>query len=185
MVKKYGGIVPLGILAIILVLAGCNKQKSTLEQTAPKAPVDTTSKAPQPAAADTSENASYKEAQLDAELQRQVKEKLAPIYFDYNSFQLSSDAINQLGIAGQFLKEHETMRVLVEGNCDERGSAEYNMGLGENRARVAKEYLVSYGIPTSRIEITSYGKERPAVPNCSNDPCHAKNRRDEFKVISK
>ncbi|MDD5674372.1 MAG: OmpA family protein, partial [Chitinivibrionales bacterium] len=73
----------------------------------------------------------------------------------------------------------------VEGNCDERGSAGYNMGLGENRARVVKEYLVSYGIPASRIEITSYGKERPAVPNCTDDPCHAKNRRDEFKVLSK
>jgi peptidoglycan-associated lipoprotein len=184
--RTYGKFLTVGLVVAIAFLSGCNKQKSTLQQTPPKAPpVDTSFKAPEPMKVDTSENAAYREAQLEAELQRLVQEKLKAVYFEYNSFRLSDEAISQLGIAGQFLKEHETMRVLIEGNCDERGSAEYNMGLGENRARVVKEYLVNYGLPGSRIEITSYGKERLAAPGCSDDACHAKNRRDEFKVIAK
>lgn len=186
MIHKGSCFMAVVLVAALAFFCGCNKQKSTLQQTVPKAPAaDTSFKAPTPMNIDTSENAAYREAQLEAELQRLVAEKLAPVYFEYNSFRLSSDAINQLAIAGQFLKERETMRVLVEGNCDERGSAEYNMGLGENRARVIKEYLVNYGVAAGKIEITSYGKERPVVSGCTDDGCHAKNRRDEFKVLSK
>ena len=120
MVKKYGTIFAIGLISVLIALGGCNKQKSTLQQEVPKAPaVDTSFKAPQPMVIDTSENAAYKEAQLEAELQRQVQEKLVPVYFEYNSFQLSSDATNQLGTAGQFLKEHETMRITpFKGKAD-------------------------------------------------------------------
>jgi peptidoglycan-associated lipoprotein len=119
------------------------------------------------------------------DLDAKMKEIFLPIYFAYDKYDLSPEAINRLQMVATFLKDHPTLRILIEGNADERGSAEYNVGLGDNRARSAKNYLTGYGIPADKIETTSYGKERPAFPNCGEDePCHAKNRRDEWKKIS-
>ena len=74
---------------------------------------------------------------------------------------------------------------MAEGNADERGSSEYNMGLGENRARAVKNYLTGYGIDASRIETTSYGEERTARTGCgSDDACHQENRRVEWTVLA-
>jgi peptidoglycan-associated lipoprotein len=85
-----------------------------------------------------------------------------------------------------FLKDHPSVRLMAEGNADERGSSEYNMGLGENRAKAVKNYLTSYGISSDRVETTSYGRERPANSNCGeDDACHAKNRRVEWRVLAK
>ena len=72
-------------------------------------------------------------------------------------------------------------RVVIEGHCDERGSSEYNIGLGEKRARAVQSYLISYGIDRNRLDVTSLGKERPVASSCSDDFCHAKNRRCEWK----
>ncbi len=124
---------------------------------------------------------SFKVEDLDA----QMAGIFLPIYFAYDKFDLSPDAINRLQAIATFMKDHPTLRVLIEGNADERGSAEYNVGLGNNRAQAAKNYLTGYGIDGSKLETTSYGKERPVNPNCGGDePCHSKNRRDEWKKIS-
>ena len=96
-----------------------------------------------------------------------MKGIFVPIYFAFDKFDLSDNAITSLGKIASFLKENSSVRILIEGNADEIGSDEYNMGLGEKRARVAKKYLINYGISDNRLEITSYGKERPAVPNCA------------------
>jgi peptidoglycan-associated lipoprotein len=75
---------------------------------------------------------------------------------------------------------------MAQGHADERGSSEYNMGLGENRAGAVRSYLTSYGITTDRVETTSYGEERPVSFNCnSDDNCHSQNRRVEWQVLSK
>lgn len=76
---------------------------------------------------------------------------------------------------------------MAEGNCDERGSSEYNMGLGENRARAVQSYLSNYGISADRVQTTSYGEERPARSGCGKgeDECHAQNRRVEWQVLAK
>jgi peptidoglycan-associated lipoprotein len=79
---------------------------------------------------------------LDAEL-RQI---LQTIYFDFDKSDLRPDAISKLEAIARYLQAHPSVRVLAEGHCDERGSAEYNMGLGENRAKAVKKYLTSYGI---------------------------------------
>jgi peptidoglycan-associated lipoprotein len=107
---------------------------------------------------------------LDAEL-RQV---LQTIYFDFDKFDLRPDAISRLEAIARYLQGHPTVRVLAEGHCDERGSAEYNMGLGENRAKTVKKYL------------TSYGKERLIKMGCgADDMCHEANRRVEWQVLAK
>jgi peptidoglycan-associated lipoprotein len=161
---------------------GCKKQQTTLEEPKPEP-------TPPPpvviAEPDTSDNVSFNEADLDAEFRRKVEENMQTIYFDYNSYSLKPVEIEKLGTAGAFLMEYPTSRILVEGHCDERGSSEYNMGLGENRARVVKEYLVNYGIPANRLEITSWGKERPVTPGCVDESCHSRNRRAEYKVLSR
>ena len=124
---------------------------------------------------------SFKVEDLDA----QMAGIFLPIYFAYDKYDLSSEAIGTLQNIASFLKEHPEVRILIEGNADERGSAEYNVALGDNRARAAKNYLVNYGISADRLETTSYGKERPVNPNCAGDEsCHSKNRRDEWKRIS-
>jgi peptidoglycan-associated lipoprotein len=105
-------------------------------------------------------------------------------FFAYDDFSLSSDAKSILVGDARFLKANPAMRVKIEGHCDERGTSEYNLGLGERRAASARSYLVSRGIAASRIETISYGKERPFDPGHSED-AWAKNRRAHFVVLSK
>jgi len=81
------------------------------------------------------------------------------------------------------LKDNPNVMVRIEGHCDERGTIEYNLSLGEKRAASAKKYMTDMGIDAGRIQTISYGKERPAVTG-SNESAWAKNRRDEFKIIS-
>ena len=111
---------------------------------------------------------------------------LVPIYFDYDKADLMPDAINALGRIANSLREFQSVRLMAEGNADERGTSAYNMGLGETRARAVRDYLVSYGVEAGRIDVTSYGKERPANPNCGgDDACHSKNRRVEWRLVAR
>lgn len=106
---------------------------------------------------------------------------LSTIYFDYNSFELSSQAQATLDRDIGYLREKPSLRVLLEGNCDERGTEEYNQALGERRALSAREYLINQGISASRIDVISYGELRPAVEG-NSESAWGKNRRVEFKV---
>jgi len=169
------------VIGFLIIIGGCKKQQTTIE---PPPPPPVEEPPPPPPPIDTTPEVRFDPAELEAEFQRKVNENLKTIFFDYDSYAFKSGVTDQLAIAGNFLMEHSTVRVLIEGHCDERGSSEYNMGLGENRARVVKEYLQNYGIPSNRMEITSWGKEKPASYGCTNDGCHAQNRRAEFKVLS-
>ena len=174
------------VIAIVLfTLVGCKKQTTTLNDTAVNtAPVDTSFSEPKGFDdVDTSDDASFTGAELDSAMQALVKENMKPIYFGYNSSSLTEDEKSQLSAAGSFMLEYPDLRVLVEGHCDERGSSEYNMGLGENRARQVKEYLINFGVESIRFETTSWGKERPEMTGCGDESCHKMNRRAEFKVI--
>ena len=173
----------IAFLVLLLMLSGCRKKVTTLEE--PKPEAEEVYVEPEPVEIDTSDDVSFNEAELEAEFQRKVNDNLRTIYFKYDSYVLSQESIEKLAVAGSFLMEHSNLRVLIEGHCDERGSSEYNMGLGENRSRVVKNYLANYGIPAIRLEITSWGKERPVNYGCTDDGCHLKNRRAEFKVLSK
>ncbi len=174
------------VAAMAIAVGGCRTQQTTLEQAPPPPPPDTAFAVPvEMAPMDTSDDAVFREAELEAELQRKVNEVLKPVYFEFNSYQLSQGSIERLVQVASFLTEYPQLRVLAEGHCDERGSAEYNMGLGENRAKAVREYLVNYGIDTYRCETTSYGKERPVRTDCADEGCHGQNRRVEFKVLGR
>lgn len=175
----------LAVAVGLIAFSGCAKKKvTTLKEPAPVVEPEPYVE-PEPVQIDTSDDVSFDEAELEAEFQRKVQENLQTVYFGYDSYVLTQESIEKLAIAGNFLREYSTLRILIEGHCDERGSSEYNMGLGENRSRVLKNYLRNYGIPANRVEITSWGKERPVTYNCIDDACHYKNRRADFKVLSK
>jgi peptidoglycan-associated lipoprotein len=100
-------------------------------------------------------------------------------YFDYDSANIRPDAQTALQRTADFLKGYPNARVTIEGHCDERGSTEYNLALGQRRANAVKEYLVSLGIPADHLSTTSWGKEKPFCTD-STETCYAQNRRGHF-----
>lgn len=106
------------------------------------------------------------------------------IYFDFDRSELTSDAKETLQKNAEAMKGSAKMRVLVEGHCDERGTNEYNIALGERRARTALDYMVANGISRSRLEVKSWGEERP-LDDGRDDSAYARNRRGEFVILEK
>jgi peptidoglycan-associated lipoprotein len=101
------------------------------------------------------------------------------VFFEYDSFDLRPDAQQQIAANADFLKQHPNLRFNVEGHCDERGSTEYNLALGDSRAAAVKEALVRGGVPANNIGTSSAGKEKPFC-NESNEQCWQQNRRGHF-----
>ena len=106
------------------------------------------------------------------------------VYFDYDSSNLSDSGRSVLKTNAEFLKSNAGMVALVEGHCDERGTVEYNLALGQRRAAVVREYYITLGVPADSVGTISYGKEKPAVPGNSEE-AWAKNRRAVTKVRNK
>ena len=100
-------------------------------------------------------------------------------YFDYDKADIRPDAREALSKTADFLKAHPQVKVTIEGHCDERGSTEYNLGLGDRRASATKQYLVSLGVTADRLSTVSFGKEKPFCMD-HNEPCWQQNRRGHF-----
>jgi peptidoglycan-associated lipoprotein len=113
-----------------------------------------------------------------AEANRLAHERgwLRDAFFNYDEASLSADAQEALTVSAQWLKNNPNYRLTVEGHCDERGTEQYNLALGDRRANVAKDYLVTLGVDASRIQTVSYGEERPFETG-SSDAAWAQNRR--------
>ncbi len=109
---------------------------------------------------------------------------LQTVYFDYNSAALTSDSKSTLKANAEFLKSNKAIEVQVEGHCDERGSVQYNIALGEKRAKAVKEYLTALGIAGKRLSTISFGKERP-VGFGHDETAWGKNRRGNFVITAK
>jgi peptidoglycan-associated lipoprotein len=109
---------------------------------------------------------------------------LKAVFYELDSAELSSDAQRALQENAGVLKQYASWQITIEGHCDERGTAEYNLGLGERRALTARDYLVSLGIPAARLKIVSYGKEFPFDP-AHHEAAWAKNRRAHFVITAK
>ena len=109
---------------------------------------------------------------------------LGTIYFDYDRAAIRTDAQATLDANASWMKKFRTAKVLIEGHCDERGTEEYNLALGEKRAKATQDYLLSLGIASDRIKIISYGKSQPIDPG-HNEMAWQKNRRAQFLVIEK
>jgi peptidoglycan-associated lipoprotein len=109
---------------------------------------------------------------------------LGTVYFDYDRALIRDDAKPVLDTNAAWLKKFRTAKILVEGHCDERGTEEYNLALGEKRAKAAQDYLLSMGIASDRIKIISYGKSQPINPG-HDEAAWQMNRRAQFLVIEK
>ena len=106
------------------------------------------------------------------------------MFFDLDQSSIRDDARATLARNAEFLKRWTSTRINVEGHCDERGTAEYNLGLGERRAAAVKDYLVSLGISGDRINVVSKGKEEPQCTD-KNESCWQQNRRGHFLFTAK
>jgi peptidoglycan-associated lipoprotein len=105
-------------------------------------------------------------------------------FFEYNDSALSADAQTALTTSANWLKKNPQYNLLIEGHCDERGTEQYNLALGDRRANQAKEYLVTLGVDASRIRTVSYGEERPFDPG-HDEAAWSKNRRDHLVLVGK
>jgi len=103
------------------------------------------------------------------------------VIFDYDKADIRADQVSVLQGNAAWLKANANVRFTIEGHCDERGSEEYNLGLGDRRSNVVKEFLIGQGIPANRINTISYGEERPVCRE-QTEECYTKNRRAHFAV---
>jgi peptidoglycan-associated lipoprotein len=150
---------------IALTVTGCR----------PKAPI-----AKEPAVTEDTQKAAAEEPSLRGKEYKEVPE-LVTVYFDLDQSTLRSDAREILQKNYDALRDHKDWEVLVEGNCDERGTTEYNLGLGQRRAAAVRAYYISLGVSGNRIATLSYGKEKPLCDQ-HNDDCWSKNRRADTKA---
>ncbi len=114
--------------------------------------------------------------QTDAEL---FAQNMKDVFYPYDSYDISQEYQQALQADARFLQQHPNMKFTIEGHCDERGSTEYNLALGDNRANAAKQALISLGVSADRIRTISYGKEKPFCTE-SNESCWQQNRRAHF-----
>jgi len=106
------------------------------------------------------------------------------VLFDFDKYNIRDDARPTLDAIASYLKQNAQVNITIEGNCDERGTNEYNLALGERRAKSARDYLSSLGVSPSRISVVTYGEEKPVCTE-QNETCWQKNRRDHFVASGK
>ena len=106
------------------------------------------------------------------------------VYFEFDSFDIQPQYYEVLRQKAELLKQYPSVRIRIEGNCDERGTEEYNLALGGRRARAAYDYLLRMGVNPAQMETISFGKERPAVMGTGPETW-AKNRRDDFQILTR
>lgn len=106
---------------------------------------------------------------------------LQKIHFDFDKYNIKSEFEGTLKSNADWLQSHKKATVVIEGHCDERGTSEYNIALGDRRAKSAKSYLTNLGISGDKLSTISYGEEKPAA-TCHDESCWGQNRRAEFNV---
>jgi peptidoglycan-associated lipoprotein len=165
-----GLIVRAAVLAVVgMFVAGCQQSTGTETPPASTAAPQSASQAPQQAPARADDRARYADG-------RAVE---TTVYFDYDKAVIRPEFQEILAAHGRFLRDNTGKSVLIEGHCDERGSREYNLALGERRADAVRDYLVAEGAARSQIEGVSYGEERPVDPG-HDEGAWSKNRRGEI-----
>src|SRR6267142_1467276 len=173
-------VVPLLVLTLFLV--GCPKRPATTAAVAPapSAPQVMPAPAPPPPApAPAPPPPAPAPAPMVKPSEFAPNPNLKTIYFDFDKYDIRSGDAKTLDGDAAWLKTNADNLVLIEGHCDERGTNEYNLALGEKRAKAAMNYLVAQGVQANRITIISYGKERPVCTE-KTEACWAQNRRDNF-----
>jgi peptidoglycan-associated lipoprotein len=194
--KRSRELVIVAVATLLTIGAGCAKKKVAAAtpppapeptRSAPAAPMAATAprSTPAPEVASTP-HAKYPDAATRARID-QLLARIEDAYFDYDQHTLRPDAITALQADStelrDILKDYPDYKLTIEGHCDERGSAEYNMALGEKRAESAKDYLVGVGIPSDQLHTVSYGKEKPVCDD-HDEACWQKNRRIHIVALA-
>lgn len=173
------------ILPLMVLLTGCPKRPATTIVSAPApAPPAAAAPAPAPIAAAPAPLAAVVSPPAPVPTPAPPKDymrnaALQGIHFDFDKSAVRPGDAKILDASSAYLKADPEQLVLIEGNCDERGTLEYNLALGERRARAAQSYLVAQGIPASRITLVSYGEGRPVCTE-KTEACWSQNRNDQF-----
>lgn len=181
--KTAGWLVALALVAVMAACAGAPEPEPEPE--------------PEPQVEEPTVDEAAERARMEAEAQRRREAEEARraeaernrvmaviaerVHFDFDKSDIRPDAAEVLQRKVAVLREYPGVELRIEGHCDERGSNEYNLALGQRRAEAVRRYLVSYGIDVGRFATISYGEERPAV-RASNEDAWAQNRRAEFRV---
>jgi len=173
-------------------VSGCGKKKVTTEEEMGAAVEETAPKPGEPGYEKIyEESMAAKEESLEAQaamekehevLEGRTSAPLLPIYFDFDKSNIRQDQRARIEKNASFLKQNKAAKVRIEGNCDERGTNEYNMALGERRALSAKKYLMNLGIHEDRMHTISFGEEKPLLHG-HDEYSWAQNRRDDLVVI--
>lgn len=166
------------------LLGACATTDEPVEDMTPTEPAETTETTPDPGAVTTEDVTGTDIGDEYGSASQSGLEGFAGadrVLFEYDSSELTSDARGLLARQAEWLNYHSGIDVVIEGHCDERGTREYNLALGERRATAVKSYLVALGIPERRLDTISYGKERPAVVGRS-ESSWAQNRRGVLRV---
>ena len=188
--RSHSHVAVLIFLGLALLLTGCPKRPAMTQVAAPAAaapppapppPATAPTPAPAPPVATPAPPAP---APAPAPADYQPNPALKPVYFAFDSNRVRPGDAKTLDANADWLKANPNQLVRIDGNCDERGTNEYNLALGERRAKASVSYLVSKGIAADRITVVSYGKERPVCTE-HTESCWAKNRRDDFLTKSK
>jgi peptidoglycan-associated lipoprotein len=175
------------VLVAALPFAACRRGPSApppLPPSAPPAAPATPPPAPQPPEEIAPQLDEYNRLKVMASDEIDRMGLLKDVRFDYDSADIREADRQVLAENAETLKKFDFIRVTIEGHCDERGTVEYNLALGERRARAAFDYLVSLGVGADRLKTVSYGKEVPVCQQ-SNEECWSRNRRDHFAVTGK
>lgn len=189
MVTRAAQVTLMSLLLAGLMITGCAKRPATTAATAAApAPASSaatpapTRSAPSPVpAAPAASAAAAAPAPRPEPKEFMAVAALREVHFDFDKYEIRPDDAKTLDANAAWLKSNGGNLVLIEGHCDERGTNEYNLALGERRAKATMNYLVSQGIQANRITIISYGEERPACTE-KTEACWAKNRRANFLV---
>lgn len=190
--KKYGAMtVVCLLLSVMLMVSGCATKDVMMAgepvQSAPTAEGEAASVKAEPAATGKVKPAAPGKVESEAivqavspsEVNRFESEK---IFFDFDRYDLKPEAREILIRKAAWLQAHPKVSLRIEGHCDEQGTSEYNLALGQRRAEAAKAYLASLGISPDRVIAVSYGEMQPAAPG-HNEEAWAQNRRDEFNLV--
>ena len=128
-------------------------------------------------------SAKDKKHEFSVDKEGNVKFKAEIVYFKYDDYTLTEDGMNRLNALSSYMKKNKAQRLKIEGHCDDRGSVEYNLALGQLRAQSVKKYLATQGITDKRLATVSFGEEQPAIQG-QGENAWSKNRRAEFKFVA-
>ncbi len=176
------------VCSALFLMTSCATQKeATVTEVTPpptgpsEEEIQAARKAEERAEAERREQEERRRAEAEAQQEMQEFEQ-THIYFDFDKSELKPEARAVLVKKAEYLRKNPEYRVRIEGNCDERGTNEYNLALGDRRAHAALEFLATLGVAEARMSTISYGEERPLDPG-HNEEAWAKNRNDQFKLV--